>query len=768
MIQARPEEEPLRPTHTPTENWPQQPQSYNEMVDEATFRTTDTDSQPCYEEARDDSTLDSAEATCRTTNTDGQQYYEEAFDDSTFHSADTAREQIFGDETIGSSRATPSAPDRLAPAETPWQKPDQPPLEALEDDPFYSMHAPPSTATAALDASPLLRPIFEILRDAMEQVPAPREPQRSALPWAAALLDTALPVSYSPDAVASQLLQFAAQTSRQSVLQADELLESFCQLLLSSLPPPTTNVAEQENTLDRKDTAAIARRIVVATDKPPAPKKHRVVQRRVTKTRTVPRETILSSLSDYEADLGDSEFEELLQDMHLTQYAMEEYEEIEEQEEQDRSEDEDYVDEEEDYEEEEVDVWSEDEQDEDMWEDDALVIQSPTRRANSWVMVDLGFPRREWQPATNLYLPTRAMFGMDDGYRYDSEEEHDESFDEYDLDLLRESNEIEWLDPESLESILLEQDELDVLSDSDEDVLFDDDSNDDYLVSDQAEIFPQSSHSRSYDSLDGKESKYDRKPLGIEYHWKRLPEKTGFEVVNGRDESLTFGSTKDVDLAREVDANACESSRRPFRILRFWEWSWSRQLQEGNAENRSNATDFETEDAPLEKSASAPIVVSNTVYESEEMEEYLERDECLAKMDTVESVVKRGEEPDWKLLESFRNPFRRNILRFWKWAPFRQTRWDSLEGTASTTKHLETTSALHESSYADTNTLIDDLDAVDDDFDEMNLGESAVDSFEQYYQPRPPPPPTVPPVQNYGYQQDAAANRERYNYGTTI
>jgi hypothetical protein len=47
----------------------------------------------------------------------------------------------------------------------------------------------------------------------------------------------------------------------------------------------------------------------------------------VTKTRPVPRQTYLSSLSDCDADLGESEFEELLQDMQLPTYATEEYEE---------------------------------------------------------------------------------------------------------------------------------------------------------------------------------------------------------------------------------------------------------------------------------------------------------------------------------------------------------------------------------------------------------------------------------------------------------
>jgi hypothetical protein len=47
---------------------------------------------------------------------------------------------------------------------------------------------------------------------------------------------------------------------------------------------------------------------------------------RVMKTRSVPRQSYLSSLSDYDVDSGESEFEELLQGMQLPTNTIDEYE----------------------------------------------------------------------------------------------------------------------------------------------------------------------------------------------------------------------------------------------------------------------------------------------------------------------------------------------------------------------------------------------------------------------------------------------------------
>jgi hypothetical protein len=44
-----------------------------------------------------------------------------------------------------------------------------------------------------------------------------------------------------------------------------------------------------------------------------------------------------------------------------------------------------------------------------------------------------------------------------------------------------------------------------------------------------------------------------------------------------------------------------------------------------------------------------------------------------------------------------------------------------------------------------TNTMLDDLKDFEEEFDEMNLGDSALDSFEHQYYQRPPPPLTRAP-----------------------
>jgi len=111
------------------------------------------------------------------------------------------------------------------------------------------------------------------------------------------LLDSALPFK-DP----CQVLLVAGEASQQGYSEMDALLSTLWML-------------QQE----------AARQVVPRTEK-------RIVPRRIIKTRTVPRKTLLSSLSHY--DLDESEFDELLADMRLPTQETEEYSDYEDFEEE--------------------------------------------------------------------------------------------------------------------------------------------------------------------------------------------------------------------------------------------------------------------------------------------------------------------------------------------------------------------------------------------------------------------------------------------------
>jgi hypothetical protein len=527
----------------------------------------------------------------------------------------------------------------------------------------YESSLSPVYAFPENDTVLLLRPLLTtMLRDALavpeqenenEDSDTSSSSRRLPLPWAALLLDSALPVSQTHQDVATQLLQFAAQTSGQTARQQDDLLQSFRQLLLLSSEPEGNKM---ESFPQNQASFTQEHKARTTTKKQPLPKKRPAVQRRVVKTRPVPRQTLLSSLSDYDADLGDSEFEELLQDMQLPTYTTEEYEEYEQ-----------------------VSSSEDDDPDDEIYKDgyDQYEEEEPMMVLHQkWAAVDLGYDRSEWQPA-NLYLPRKGFCERD--IRYDSDDlEPDEVLEENDFELLQESNEIEWFDFETLDNILLEQDELDLLSDSDELVSVGEDSEEDGIFApneggllDTTNAVDQYMDESSIDfhGLDNDESQYDLES-GSSIDYGSVP------VEDGRD-------------TNEIRTNLLDEP-----------------------------VDSLTQD--------------------------------------IENGYNGLGKPDWKIIQSFRKPLHGRFFRFWEWSLFRrlgQTQEDQVDNVAIT-DNADTVDSI-DASPSTTNTLLDDLGEIEDEFDEMNLGDSAVDSFEQNYQPLPPP---LPRTQDYAAKRKITGN----------
>jgi hypothetical protein len=506
-----------------------------------------------------------------------------------------------------------------------------------------------------------------------------RQQRRPPLPWAALLLDTALPFSQtqteSQAVPAIQLLQFVSQISRETAHQQEDLLQSLRELLLllSSSIPPENNATEEH--LPEMQATSISNSTSSRLPTPPPTTKTTANQQalarpskeprriRIVKTRSVPRQTFLSSVSDYDADLGDSEFEELLQDMQLPTYATEEYEEYDQEVMSDSDEEE------------------EEELDEDMYEDyydqqeeqdDAMSgLHQPLRHSQKWAVVDLGHAAgREWQPE-KLYLPRKGVIEYD--IRYDSDDlEQDEVLDETDFELLRESNEIEWYNFKTLDNILLGEDELDLLSDSDDLEPGDEDSEVGRLLN--------SSEVGLLDTSNALDQDTDESSIPF-------------------DEVDRVGIDENEYLPESVNSN--DYDRGPFPV---------------DASDETEESGYNPIDEPI-----ALLTQEGTK----------NRDDNL-------------EEPDWKIIQSFRKPFRRRFFRFWEWSMFRRLdQTEKAEGdTATTTSgHYADVDALDpiDAIPTKTNTLLDDLEEVEEEFDEMNLGDSAVDSFEQYHQQLPPP-----------------------------
>jgi hypothetical protein len=491
--------------------------------------------------------------------------------------------------------------------------------------------------------------------------------QRPPLPWAALLLDTALPFSQSQAVTAIQLLQFVVQTSRETAHQQEDLLQSLWELLLllSSSLRPENNAREEDlseiHATSSSDDSTSSRLPTTTTSAQQALELSSKESRRsrVMKTRSVPRQTFLSSVSDYDADLGDSEFEELLQDMQLPTYATEEYEEYDQVMSDSDEEEEEELDEE----------MYEDYNDQHEKQDDAMFgLHQPLHHSQKWAVVDLGHAAgREWQPV-KLYLPRKGVLEYD--IRYDSDVlEQDELLDETDLELLWESNEIEWFDFETLDNILLGEGELDLLSDFDDFESSDDDSEADRLL--------KSSEVRPLDTLNA---------LDLDTDEISIP----FDGV-GIDEN-EYGPES---------ANSSDCDRGPLSV---------------DARNETEKSGYNLIDEPI---------ASLTHQGTKNRDDYLE-------------------EPDWKIIESFRKPFRRRLLRFWEWSMFRRLdQAEKAEGDTATTTadHYANVDKLDpiDAIPTKTNTLLDDLEEVEEDFDGMNLGDSAVDSFEQYHQRFPSP-----------------------------
>jgi hypothetical protein len=506
-----------------------------------------------------------------------------------------------------------------------------------------------------------------------------QQQQRPPLPWAALLLDTALPISQTQTqaVTATQFLQFVALTSRETALQQEDLLQSLWELLLllsSSSIPPENHAREEETLPDMHETSSdstsSSRLPTTTTTKQQALGRSSKEPRpsRVRKTRSVPRQTFLSSVSDYDADLGDSEFEELLQDMQLPTYATEEYEEYD-QVMSDSDEEEEEVDEEmyEDY----YDLHEE--------QDDAMFgLHQPLRHSQKWAVVDLGHAGREWQPP-KLYLPRKGVLEYD--IHYDSEDlEQDKVLDETDFELLRESNEIEWFDFETLDNILLGEDELHLLSDSD-------------------------------------------------------------DLGSGDEDSEVGSILKSREVGLLGTSNAIEQDMDEASIL------FDGVDRVGIDENQ-----YGPESVSSDNYDQGPSLVDVSDETEESGHTLIKEAKPMASlMQTgAENSDDYPEEPDWKIIQSFRKPFRRRLFRFWEWSIFRRLdQTEMAEGETATTAagdyaNVDTIDPI-DAFPTKTNTLLDDLEEVEEEFDEMNLGDSAVDSCEHQYHQRPPPPLTRAP-----------------------
>ena len=490
----------------------------------------------------------------------------------------------------------------------------------------------------------------------------------------------------------------------------------------------------------------------------PRPPPTRTVQRRILKTRTVPRRTMLSDMLEQNQDVEDVDFDDLIEQIRLPVWMEEEYSEYEEYEEEVFEEEE--SDDEEEFEdgfEEDVIAAIEDTEPTALLETAAQEFEStqdcdflflnipqtmPTsridfdsayslpgakkarkRKNRKWELLDVSFARHSASnQAGSDPLSWRNII---------VECEDDEELEDLDLQVLEAANE-EWetvgygidtdpwnfSDESSEEGDDLEADEFWLLLESNE--------ND----CDPNEV----DETLNYNGDEVTEHRVENSGLGL----FEVPNLDLAEVVedelDDKKQLLQTGSSIRhglPDCGQEIIEETGDSSF----LATIWKWSPFRMIHQRMERGSNSASLFPTSinynwnlnEDPREE-APETGVSDNT--EDEEVQPWQQR-------------------ADLGILRPSRLPFRRKLFRFW--SPFgmfgngENERFDDEQAELSTSDKAEAEAATAELS------TIEDLNEIEDDFNEMFLGEGAVDDGlvgRHYRSPPPPPPPPPLPYQS--------------------
>ena len=547
----------------------------------------------------------------------------------------------------------------------------------------------------------LLQYLVAALTNLLQSIEAPPEP---TLLWTAAFLDDELAILEEPGAMPLLVC----------IIIVSERFDADAERALLSIPLVHFHFESTKVGMDSLSQTILGASDMMQETKPKL--QTRTAERRVIRTRRVMRPTVLSNLSSFQRDLEDDKFEHLLREMSLPTHISEEYSDYEE------------------YEEEYYAVENDEEPNSEKERQGKVQLRQPvplysllnldltaTNSLKRSLVDHVGWAERvntDFLSASDLEILKKAeeqdtVFEVSTDDSFDAYS-GDEFYDDYDSSddeiggIVIASQVGEELRACSLKDELHEEKAIV----SEKLVETEDDSTVDWL---RILFWPVRT---TIDVLRQKEDAFDPVRNGEQPVKRRMLEDSGVSLEYSLDETtlsnLSHGKERVLDVPRGAEAidmrlagvnHPAEVRARDSRSQKF---AGDRSLIQGSS--------------LLSDTSTSPLT---------------EPEGTIGGDDSGESLhISDTEKPtaDLPLLRGSRWPFGRKMASFWVWSPLNR-----LLGSNGST--FETAESLTESDE-ESEDVSKPMDGEDELFDDMALGESAMDGFD------PPPPPLHYPKQH--------------------